>query len=116
VGRVPAQKKGLQGRFLVKYVITWSPRAGGSAEENEAAVKRSLEVYSKWSPRATVHQFVTRLDGQGGFAVLEADDPAVIARDSAIFTPYLEFGVYPVLDIDQAMGIIQEGIEFRASV
>jgi Protein of unknown function (DUF3303) len=116
VGRVPAQKKSLQRRFLVKYVITWSPRAGGSAEENEAAVKRSLEVYSKWSPRATVHQFVTRLDGQGGFAVLEADDPAVIARDSAIFTPYLEFGVYPVLDIDQAMGIIQEGIEFRASV
>ncbi len=34
----------------MKFVVTWTERAGGSAAENEASVARFLDVLSKWSP------------------------------------------------------------------
>jgi Domain of unknown function (DUF3303) len=69
----------------MKYVITWKPRYGGSAAENEASVVRALEVYSKWTPApdVTIHQFVLRADGEGGFAVTESDNPATGVLESS---------------------------------
>lgn len=103
---------------IMKYVVAWKPRFGGSAAENEAAVARLLEVFSKWTPSGdvTFHQFVARVDGEGGFAVTEGDDPATAARDVAKFVPYLEYAVYPVLDIGEAAGILAEGVEWRKSI
>jgi len=90
----------------------------GSAAENEAGVARLLEVFGKWAPAAgvTIHQFVTRVDGEGGFAVTEADDPATAARDFAKFVPFCEYTVYPVLDIAERAGILAEGVEWRKSI
>jgi Protein of unknown function (DUF3303) len=96
----------------MKYLIEWRNRGGGSAQENVASVKRSLEVLSKWTPATTVHQFVSRVDAEGGYAVVECDDPADIARDCAIFSPFLEITVHPVLDIEQGTAVLQAGIEF----
>jgi len=96
----------------MKYVIEWHPRAGGSSAENLATTKRSLEVLAKWTPGGTTHQFVSRLDGAGGFSVVETDDPAVVARDCAIFTPFLEVTAYPVVDIEAAVGVLQEAVDF----
>jgi hypothetical protein len=96
-----------------------APRvAVGSAAENEASVARLLEVFSKWTPSSdvTIHQFVARIDGEGGFAVAEADDPASAARDFAKFVPYLEYSVYPVLDIAEGAGLLAEGVEWRKSI
>lgn len=69
----------------MKYVVAWKPRLGGSAAENEATAARVLEVFNKWTPASdvTFHQFVLRVDGEGGFAVTEGDDPATVARDIA---------------------------------
>ena len=54
----------------MKYVITWQER-GNSTEEVQA---RSLAVFSRWSPDegTTFLQFVSRIDGGGGFAVVPA--------------------------------------------
>jgi hypothetical protein len=41
------------------------------------------------------------VDGRGGFAVVEADDPTLIARDMAIFSAYFEMSVYPVLNVQE---------------
>jgi hypothetical protein len=51
----------------MKFVVSWRPRFGGSAAENEAGVAQVLEVCSKWTPPsvATFHQFVVRADGEG---------------------------------------------------
>ena len=102
----------------MKYVVAWKPRFGGSAAENEASIARVLEVFSKWSPSSdvTFHQFVLRVDGEGGFAVTEGDDPATAARDIAKFAPYLEYTVYPVLDVGQAIGLLAEAAEWRKSI
>lgn len=103
----------------MKYVIAFKPRLGGSAAENEASAARVLEVFSKWTPPSdvTFHQFVLRVDGEGGFAVTEGDDPAAAARDIAKFSPFLEYAVYPVLDVGEAaVGLLAEAVEWRKSI
>jgi Protein of unknown function (DUF3303) len=103
---------------IMKYVVAWRPRYGGSAAENEAGIARLLEVFSKWTPSSdtTFHQFVVRVDGEGGFAVTESDDPTTAARDVAKFAPFLEYTIYPVLDVAEGAAILAEGAEWRKSI
>jgi Domain of unknown function (DUF3303) len=100
----------------MKYLIAWEPRASGTTPEELQA--RSLQVFSKWSPAEGTNfvQFLGRVDGPGGFAVVETDDPALIARDTAIFSAFFDFTVYPVLDIQESARISGEAYEFRRSV
>ena len=100
----------------MKYVLQWTTRPGGSGQENLASLKRSLEVFGKWTPSANMLQFVSRVDGRGGFAVAETDDPAALAKDCAIFTPYLDFTVHPVLDIQQGVTVLQAGVDYNETV
>jgi hypothetical protein len=95
----------------MKYVITWE--AGPNASEETLA--RSLQVFGKWSPAegSNFLQFLDRIDGRGGFAVVETEDPTLIMRDTAIFGAFLEFNVYPVLDIEEGTRILNEAAEFR---
>jgi|ERR1700682_4324414 hypothetical protein len=102
----------------MKYVVSWTVRLNGSASENEAAVKRGLEVFSKWTPKAstTIHQFVSRLDGNGGFFVVETDNPMDLLDGPSKFGFLLDYEVHPVVDIAEAMQALQEGVEFRESI
>jgi len=102
----------------MKYVTTWKPRSGGSAAENEASAARVLEVYSKWtpSPDMTIHQFVVRADGEGGFAVTESDNPAAGVLDVFKLSPFFEYTIYPVLDVEEATGLYAEAVEWRRSI
>jgi hypothetical protein len=98
----------------MKYVVTWTARAN----TDETAQVRSLQVFGKWTPSeaATFHQFLGRLDGRGGFAVVETDDPTTIARDASIFGAWFDFEVYPCLEITEIAATGQEAVEFRSSV
>jgi hypothetical protein len=97
----------------MKYVIAWEP--GPNASEEMQA--RALQVFGKWSPAEGNNflQFLDRIDGRGGFAVVETEDPTLIARDTAIFSAFLEFNVYPVLDSPDWARIAGEAVEFRRS-
>ncbi len=98
----------------MKYVVTWTPRAN-TTEESAA---RSLQVFGKWTPSegAEFKEFLGRVDGQGGFAVVETDDPRLIAKDAATFTPWFDFNVHPVLEIADAAMIDAEAVELLASI
>lgn len=98
--------------------FAWKPRAGGSAAENEASAARVLEITSKWnpSPDTTIHQFVLRVDGEGGFGVVESNNAADIAATVSRFSPLFEYAVYPVLDVEEALRIAGEAVEFRKSI
>jgi Protein of unknown function (DUF3303) len=102
----------------MKYVMAWRPRLNGSAEDNEAAVRRGVELFSKWQQPAgtTFHQFVGRVDGAGGFAVVETDTVDDLLEGTGKFGPLNEFELYPVVDIADWMRVAQEGIEFRESI
>jgi hypothetical protein len=102
----------------MKYVMTWTARLNGSGKDNEADVRRGLELFSKWTQPAstTFHQFVGRIDGNGGFAVVETDNPADLLDGAGKFTPFNEFQIYPVVDIAEWVRAAQDGVEFRESI
>ncbi|MBV9512558.1 MAG: DUF3303 family protein [Mycobacteriaceae bacterium] len=102
----------------MKYVMTWSSRLGGSGKENEEGVRRALELFSKWQPAAgtTFHQFVGRVDGEGGFAVVETDNSAELLAETAKFAPFNMFQIYPVVDMNEWAQAAQQGVEFRESI
>ena len=91
----------------MKYVMAWTSRLGGSGKDNEDGVQRAWQLFSKWQPPActTFHQFVGRIDGEGGFAVVETDDPAELLDGTSKFAPFNVFQIYPVIDMnDWAQG------------
>lgn len=98
----------------MKYMVSWATRPTAS-EEVQA---RALAVFGKWSPAegATFVQFLGRVDGRGGFAVVETDDVTLIARDMAVFGPFFDTSVYPVLDIQDTARIGLEAVEFRRAI
>ena len=102
----------------MKYLVSFTFRQGGSPADNEAAVSRILELYGKWSPPpgATYLQLLNRVDSGGGYAVVEADNPADIAEATSKFAPYADWQVVPVMDVTDAVPIAQAAIEFRESV
>ena len=77
---------------------------------------RNLEVFGEWTPAAPPQLMPTRLDGQSGFGVPETDDPAAPARNVAIFAPYLQFTVHPVIELELAVPVVGQAIALSASV
>ncbi|WP_137146293.1 DUF3303 domain-containing protein [Mycolicibacterium sp. CR10] len=102
----------------MKYVMTWTPRLNGSAEENESTTRRGLQLFSKWKQPAgtTFHQFVSRVDGAGGYVVMETDNVADLLDGCGKFLPLNEFQIYPVVDIADWVRAGHEGLEFRESI
>ncbi|NMM88357.1 DUF3303 domain-containing protein [Rhodococcus sp. SRB_17] len=102
----------------MKYLISWTYRAGGSAAELEESTRRGLAVFSKWTPTetSTFHQFLGRLDGEGGFAVIETDNPMDLNDAPSMFGPYVKYEIYPVAEIAETMQSMQRGVEFRDSI
>lgn len=98
----------------MKYVVQWMARDNTSVED----AHHLTSVFQKWqpSPNSTFHQFVERCDGQGGFAVVEGDNPADLLRDAAIFSPWFVFDVYPVMDVMDAFAVQQEALAFLDSI
>ena len=98
----------------MKYVVSWETRQNATEE----MVARGLQVFSKWtpSPQSTFHEFVGRVDGRGGFAVVETDDPELVARDMSIFGAWFDMSVYPVLEIADTARIAGDAVEFRNSI
>ena len=98
----------------MKYVVTWE----SNPNLTEEASARALAVFGKWSPSEGVDykEFLGRIDGRGGFAVVETDDAARIATDVAPFGAWFDFCVYPVLEIADTTTINAQAVEFLGSV
>jgi Domain of unknown function (DUF3303) len=101
----------------MRYAMTWTNRLGGSGKENEEGVRRALELFSKWQPPdgTTFHQFVGRVDGEGGFAIVETDDATQLLTETLKFAPFNVFQIHPVVDMNEWAQAAQGGIEFRGS-
>jgi hypothetical protein len=98
----------------MKYVVHWESRQN----ESEELQARGLQVFSKWSPSegATFHEFLGRVDARGGYAVIETDDPKLLAKDMSIFSAFFDMSVEPVLEVADIAMIGAEAVEFRASI
>lgn len=101
---------------VVKFVLTYTIRDGGSLSEREAAAKRGLQLLGKWQPSIEFKEWVDRVDGEGGFVVFESDDAATITKDVSIWAPMFRFELYPVMDALEGTPIQQEAVDFRDSI
>jgi uncharacterized protein DUF3303 len=103
---------------MAKYVVSWKVRSGGTAQQNHDDGKKLLDTFAKWQIPADQNflQFLARADGQGGYAVVETDNPASLADAPAKFSTWLEFDIDPVIDIMDNVAVIAAGAEFRESI
>ncbi len=101
-----------------KYLVTWKARQGASAQQNHDDVKRLLDAFAKWQAPAdeTFHQFLLRLDGQGGYAVVETDSPEGLLDAPSKFGTWNEFEITPVIDIAEGVAVLATGAEFREAI
>jgi hypothetical protein len=102
----------------MKFVLSYRERVGGSVEERVAAGEAAQKLLANWSPSdsATIHQWLQRCDGTGGFAVVETDNSAELFSDLAVWGPWLEFEVIPVLDIADTISLAQDALQKSRSV
>ncbi|MGW5381365.1 DUF3303 domain-containing protein [Nocardia sp. NPDC003963] len=102
----------------MKYVVSWTYRWNGSASENEDSIRRALEVFASWKPLdgVTYHQMVGRLDGNGGFAVVETDNPMDLFDAPKKFGFFADYEIYPVGELAEVVQQIQEGVTFLESI
>jgi hypothetical protein len=98
----------------MKFVITWRSRATENGEENRETGKKSLDAFTRWTPSDKVQflEFVARVDNRGGFAVVETDDIKEVLATNAKFSAYIEYEVFPVVDVADAAGAWQDAMEF----
>jgi hypothetical protein len=100
---------------VAKYVIQWKNRDGLAGDE--AAGRRLLDLYTKWTPAASnISQFLSNVDGNGGLSIVETDNPLDITRDVSKFSAYLDFTVTQVVDITDAMPVFNEAIDYMDSI
>ena len=95
----------------MKFVVAYKLRDGGSLEERVHSGDVAQKLLANWTPKATIHQWVQRADGNGGFAISEADDAATIFKDLSVWGPWLEFDVTPVIDIIESIPLQQEALD-----
>jgi hypothetical protein len=98
----------------MKYVVSMRFLKNGSAEENKAASREMLDLYSKRKPPAgsTIHQFLGRCDGRGAITVVETDNPADLVDTASKFGAFVEYDVLPVVEIADAVKAAQEAETF----
>ena len=81
----------------------------------EEMQQRSLQLFTNWQPPVEFKGHWAFTTG-GGMAIVESDDAAAIFEAVSAFTPYLEFRVEPVLEIEAAVPIFMKTNEWRGSV
>jgi hypothetical protein len=102
----------------MKFVTMWTPKDPvGSSDEQHEETKKGLAALGRWSaPESeTILELVTRLDGQGGFAVSETDDPVALADAAAKFSAWFDFEVIPVMDLldERTLNHFGEAVAFN---
>lgn len=99
----------------MKFVLAYTMRDGGSATDRHEAAKAAQRLLANWQPSgaATIHEWMSRCDGNGGFSVIETDDGVELLKDLSTWGTYLEFTAYPVVDIGDATPATDAAIAAR---
>jgi hypothetical protein len=103
---------------MAKYVVSWTLRTNGTAQQNHEDGKKLLDTFAKWQAPADQNflQFLSRVDGRGGFALIETDNVAGFADASTKFGPWLDYEIIPVVDIMDGVALLASAADFRESI
>ena len=92
----------------MKYMIEYTIRAAGlTHDEGFAGSEALLTAFGKWKPEdgLTVQAFVSNLAGNGGYVLVEANDPKVIFTFVSKYNFWNDVNVVPVVDVGEAVPI-----------
>lgn len=94
------------------FAVLYRVRAGITEE----AQKRSLQLFTQWSPPFEFKAHYARGDGNGGVAIVESDSAEAIVEGTTPWLPFFEFDVTPVVDIQAAVQVFQRAYQWRDAV
>ncbi len=96
------------------FATTYTSRETGSEE----ASKRVLQIWSQWKQPAglEIKAFYVLADESGGIVISEASTAAAVLEAISPFAPYLEYNVTPIVEITEAVPILQRVNAWRDSV
>ena len=103
----------------MKFMITGPMRYQATPTEIDVETQRLDRLVRDWSPAdpdRTVHAFVMGIDGHTNWMIVETDDVRGLMRDMAVFSPWLDQHVVPVLDIADAGAALDQAGALRRSV
>jgi hypothetical protein len=95
-------------KFVVSYV---GREVGSSIEERVHGNEVAQKLLANWTPSGQIVQWLQRCDGTGGFAITEIDDGSALLRDLAVWSPWFEFQVTPVVDMVDAIPIQDDTLD-----
>jgi len=103
----------------MKYVVEYDIRTAGlTHDQNLANQDALLQAFGKWTPEKglTVHAFVSNLNN-GGYVLVEADDPHVVYSFVSKFIYWNDINVVPVVDAADGVATGTESLAWtRAAV
>jgi len=96
----------------MKFVVMWESPA------NPEHIERAQNSFEAWKPNPGVKYLsnLGRVDGHGGFAVVETDDGSRLAQDAHLLAPYFNSQIFPVIEIDEYARSHRDAIQTRKSV
>jgi hypothetical protein len=96
--------------FAVNYHIR--------ANATEESQGRALKLFANWTPPEayTFKAHYANADGSGGLALVETTSAAAALEVHSAWTPFFEFKLVPIIEIDQAMKIGFGNVKWRESV
>jgi hypothetical protein len=100
----------------MKFVLVYKLRGNDTAKGIDDSERSAQKLLTSWQPHAPegISEWLTRVDGSGGFAVVETDDAAALWKDLATWTVWLEFEAIPVIDIGESTAKVDEVFQARA--
>jgi hypothetical protein len=96
----------------VLFAAIYTPRDSVTEEQQ----KRSLQLFTSWTPPFEFKSHYARGDGEGGIAILESETADAVIEGISPWAPFFKFDITPVIDIEQAIPLFQRGYEWRDSV
>lgn len=101
----------------MKYMIEYTIRPTGTHDQRFTGAEALTRAFGKWKPEAglTVQAFVSNLSGDGGYVLVEADDPKVILAFVSKYTAWNDAKVVPVIDISEAVPINTASVAWARS-
>jgi hypothetical protein len=91
------------------FHVTWD-----FIDRSESGQKRSLQLFSKWTPGPAQFQaFYGFADGNGGVALVEAASAADLATTFAPWTPFIRFTMQAIVPIRESAAIAVAAADWR---
>jgi len=103
---------------FVRYMIEYTIRSAGLTHtENFAGAEALLAAFGKWKPEdgLTVHAFLSKLAGNGGYVLAESSDPKVIVSFVSKYNFWNEVKVVPVIEVGDAVPVTAASLGWARS-